>query len=336
MPAQWLSNRSDIPGKIAQALESSLHYLAQPAPNRRLRTGLFVFLALWALLALAQLLWSSLPSPQSQVPASTEVINPVSVQEAGRVSSEVNIERMMAWHLFGEAGAHPVSETVLVEPEVNEASLAGIEKGARETRLDLILRGVVASTADGEGHAIIEHKKKQAVYALDDRLPVSGRVTLVKVLPRQVVLDNGGNYELLTLFEETALDGQVKAAPQQTTAVTPGKAIDKRQDTATTQVAGSYRDKLYQDPQSLAEVVQISAVRNEGELLGYRIAPGQDQPQFEQLGFRSGDLVTAVNGITLSDPANTVRLYQALRSADEAVFELERNGQPLTIAVGLQ
>ena len=33
---------------------------------------------------------------------------------------------------------------------------------------------------------------------------------------------------------------------------------------------------------------------------------------FSQLGFKSGDLVTGVNGIDLNDPANTMRLYQTM------------------------
>jgi hypothetical protein len=47
------------------------------------------------------------------------------------------------------------------------------------------------------------------VYAVEDKLPVSGDVVLAKVMPRQVVLDNGGTYELLTLFEDTELDAQL-------------------------------------------------------------------------------------------------------------------------------
>jgi len=81
--------------------------------------------------------------------------------------------------------------------------------------------------------------------------------------------------------------------------------------------------------------VTISAVREDGQLLGYRVAPGKDKQQFEQLGFKPGDLVTSVNGIELNDPANTLRLYQAMRSASEAVFDLQRNDQPVTISVSL-
>ena len=52
--------------------------------------------------------------------------------------------------------------------------------------------------------------------------------------------------------------------------------------------------------------------------------------------FRPGDLVTSVNGISLDSPANTMKLYNAMRSAGEVVFELEREQQPLTLSVSLE
>jgi general secretion pathway protein C len=100
-------------------------------------------------------------------------------------------------------------------------------------------------------------------------------------------------------------------------------------------LARSYRDRLYQNPQSLADVVTVSAVRENGELQGYRIAPGKQQEQFKQLGFEPGDLVTSVNGIALDDPANTLRLYQTMRTANEAVFDLQRGDQTVTVSVSL-
>ena len=114
-----------------------------------------------------------------------------------------------------------------------------------------------------------------------------------------------------------------------------GKDIDKRQDDEATALASSYRERLYKDPQSLAKVVNVSAVREGDQLLGYRIRPGAEKEQFERLGFKAGDLVTAVNGVALNNPANTMSLYNAMRSAGEVVFELERDDQPLTISVNL-
>jgi general secretion pathway protein C len=339
LPAQWLSNSSDITGRVSAIIADALQALARPAGLRLLRRALLALFALWCLLALSRVIWTLLPLPESAVGSDVQVINPV--QQVARADSAetVDIQRMVSWHLFGEAGAEaPASEVVFPNEVTAESSRAGIEKGARKTRLDLVLRGVVASSEDGLGHAIIEHKKRQDVYAVEDKLPVSGEVVLAKVMPRQVVLDNGGTYELLPLFDDSALDAQL---PAQGAPVAPRvrpestRQLEQRNDSATTELARSFRERLYQDPQSLAEVVSVSAVRADGALLGYQVAPGKQREQFEQLGFKQGDLVTGINGIALNDPANTMRLYQTLRTANEAVFDLEREGQALSISVNL-
>jgi general secretion pathway protein C len=81
--------------------------------------------------------------------------------------------------------------------------------------------------------------------------------------------------------------------------------------------------------------VNVAAVRRGEQLLGYRVAPGRAREAFDTLGFRPGDLVTAVNGLPLSDPANTLRLYQAMRTASEAVFDLTREGEAISLTVSL-
>ena len=334
MSVQWLSKSGELSSRVAAALEPLQRRLLQPRSVWVLRRLLLGLLAVWLLYSLASLLWALFPA-EDPVPAEQELINPVIAQQARTGPAEVNLEEMRGWHLFGEVGAALPVEPVIPETDTTTAR-DGIEEGARETRLDLKLRGVVASTQDGLGHAIIEHRKKQAVYAVEDKLPVSGQVTLAKVMPRQVVLDNGGTYELLVLFEESELSGQVATPPARTPARprTPAQ-IDKRGDKETTSLAQGYRDRLYENPQSLADVVSVSAVRQEGKLLGYRIAPGKDQEQFSQLGFKAGDLVTSVNGIALNDPANTMRLYQTMRTATEAVFDLRRGEQQVSVSVNL-
>jgi len=342
LPAQWLSNSGDMPGRMTSSAAGMLHSLSRPTSVRRLRQVLLVLLLLWAVWALARLIWALFPAAEAPLQADAIVINPVSSSGAVASADDIDIEGMRAWHLFGEAGVQ--EKSAIAPPDANNVASAreGIEDGARKTRLDLKLRGIVASTADGMGHAIIEYKSRQSVYAVEDKLPVSGSVVLAKVMPHQVVLDNGGTYELLPLFEETTLDSQLSSLPapagsRQQAAGRPQAArqVDKRSEADTTALAQSYRERLYQNPQSLAEVVSVNAVREDGELLGYRIGPGKDKAQFEQLGFKRGDLVTGVNGVALNDPANAMTLYQTMRSASEAVFDLQRDNQQLTVSVSL-
>jgi general secretion pathway protein C len=345
LPAQWLSSSSEVSDRVSAGLTRSLQTLSQPENLRRLRAAVVFLLALWAVLSIARLVWALVPSP-APAEAPPAVVNPIVADVSAGPSDTVNIEQMRSWHLFGKAGAPvPVKEVQVVETPANERE--GIEDGARETRLKVVLRGIVASTEDGLGHAVIEYQNRQAVYAVEDKLPLPGKVTLAKVMPRQVVLNNRGTYELLTLYEDSPL-GQGKAAPARPAvrpaatrrapplpSVASATTIDKRDDAETTRLAQGFRDTLYSNPQSLAKLVRVGAVRRDGALLGYRVSPGQQADQFAQLGFKAGDMVTAVNGIKLDNPANTMQLYNAMRSAGEVIFEVERNNQPVTISVNL-
>lgn len=338
MPVQWLNSSSDFGARLNHSLESIVRFLTEPAIARRVRQLVIVLLCLWLIMSLVSLVWALYPAADVSSSENVKIVNPISQAPSGSTSTPVDIDKLQSRHLFGEANVDVPVAQVVEETPIAEASRDGIEEGAKETRLQLVLRGVVASTQDGLGHAIIEFKKKQAVYAVEDELPVSGKVVLAKVMRRQVVLDNGGTYELLTLSEDNELDAQIQQTPEPRPTVSKSAPaiVDKRTEQGATRLAQEYRDRLYQNPQSLAEVVAVNAVRQDGELLGYRISPGKDKAQFSQLGFKAGDLVTSVNGIDLNDPANTMRLYQTMRTASEAVFDLQRGDEVVSLSVSLQ
>ena len=210
MPAKWLSNTSDLSLRASAALENTLRSLARPDVAQRIRRVLFALFAVWAVLALAQLVWVLVPGQDESLPGDAVVINPANVAAPAADSAGLDIQRLQSWHLFGAVDATGAAGAV-VEPEPVAAASArdGIEKGANQTRLALKLRGVVASNEDGLGYAVIEYQSQQDVYAVEDKLPLPGKVVLAKVMPRQVVLDNAGTYELLELFEDSALDKQL-------------------------------------------------------------------------------------------------------------------------------
>ena len=333
MPTDWLGNASAVSGRAGVALMGALNAMAQPRRARRIRQAVLLLVVVWMLLSLTRLLWALVPNAENTNVAPPTVINPLSASSSRAIVAPVDIDRMVAWHLFGEAGA-TAQAVIEAATEVETDSREGIEDGARQTNLQLKLRGIVASTEDGLGYAIIENANQQAIYMVEDKLPVRGNVVLAKVMPRQVVLDNGGTYELLVLFEESTFS-TAEPMSAQTAAPAVSENIDKRGDDQATRLAQSYRQRLYQNPQSLAEVVNVSAVRENGALLGYRVSPGKDQEQFAQLGFKMGDVVTSVNGVSLDNPTNTMVLFNDMRSAKEAVFELQRDGQALTLSVNL-
>ena len=349
MPQAWRETLTAGAAGVGQRGQNLVLAWSRPERLRRLQLGLLVLLGAWACFSLARLGWSFLPAPATPVPPAKQLVNPASRGAAPDTGPSVDIDAAMGWHLFGEAGA--MSEEALAELALAQAQAtpkAGIEDGARETRLALTLTGIVATNEDGLGFAMIEHRGSEAVYAVGDELPVGRRVLLAKVLPRQVVLDNGGTYELLTLFEDSELDAQLagggapapaRAAPARSEAAAAADEAPAAEAVsagpAATDLAAQYRERLYNDPQSLADVVRITAVRQGDQLVGYRVSPGRAGEDFAALGFEPGDIVTGVNGLSLTDPANTVRLYQAMRQAREAVFDLTRDGETLSLSVRL-
>ena len=296
--------------------------------------------AIWMVFALASLVWSLVPPPAA-APVPADIVNPLVEPVAADSRRAVNIEEMVAWELFGTAAT--VAEEVPQESAAASAGeLDGIEDDAKETRLNLTLQGIVSSSIPEEARAIIESRNKQEQYAVGDELPAGRDVKVAKILPDRVVIDNQGTYELLLLFDSSSL----QATPGQRQPMEPAPAaaasaedaaerVDRRGNQDVTQLAENYRRRLYSNPQSLAQVVNISAHRDGGQLMGYKVSAGRDSEQFEALGFKSNDIVTGVNGIQLSDPGKAMELYRVMRTASEASFEVLRDGQQMTLVVGL-
>ena len=342
--------------RVETRLLQTVGVLSQPRHLQRLQWALLLICVVWALNSLAKLFWVVWPTPASS-PSEGSIINPaVAVSPPGAAREPITLDGAIGLGLFGDPSANLEPEA-LVTTAGGDNPREGIEDGARETRLALKLTGIVASTEDGLGSAVIEAKNAEATYAVGDELPVDGGVKLAKVMPTQVVLDNSGTYELLKLFEDSALSRlaeQSRAAEEPAlvpiaepaaaavstapTVSTPAQAVSaspKVSASEASQIASALRDQLYDEPQSLAQLVNVAAVRGDEGLKGYRVSPGKNPEAFRQLGFEAGDVITAVNGLSLSDPSNTVRLYQMMRDATDATFEIERGGGVTSLSVSL-
>lgn len=337
-------DRRDAAGEVLSRVGSAVTAaLSEPRATRRIQGLVLLLAGLWGVMSLVAIAWSFIPPRPAPAAPVGEIINPVREDAATANTAPVDIDRLAGLHLFGDPGSASAEELSRLEARRAAAvdARTGIEDDARESRLPLMLRGVVSARDDGLGYAMIEHRGEQAVYAVGDPLPVPGRVSLAKVLPSRVVIDNGGSYELLRLYEKDELSQQLGDRPRQVkgpsvpTRTTAGGAVPQAVDVERPGLAAQYRDRLYSDPQSLAEVVQVAPVRSGADLLGYRLSPGRAGEDFTALGFEAGDIVTAINGLSLSDPANTLKLYQAMRDEQSAVFELQRNGSALVLSVQL-
>ena len=184
---------------------------------------------------------------------------------------------------------------------------------APPTTLPLILTGVIADKSHpGAGQAIIGPNAADAkLYSVG--AAISGGASLHAVYADRVLLQRNGALETLML-PRTPLTGASYA---------PGPAPGARTAQA--------------NPSVLAGLVRVQPVFTQGKLSGYRIFPGgaHGSQAFMQLGLRPGDLILAINGTNLDDPARALEILQTLSSSGSASMTVSRNGTPLEVNLNL-
>ena len=309
-----------------------------PVALKRVQDALIILLVLWSLLSASQLLW--IPwrgSAIESVPALA--LNPP--QPSAQVALvAVDTSAVMGSGVFG--GIPDELDASLVTNERSD-NRDGIERNAAETRLPLSLTGIVASIEDGLGSAVIRTSGAEQVYAVGDGLPAPGQVTLAKIMPHSIVIDNNGTYELLTLYEGASLivpttpSREQRATPSDRTVAAPRLEAQPlvASEAKRREVAQRYRRALYETPEALASLLTVSPVQADGAIIGYRISPSKERAAFDALGFQPGDMVTGVNGLSLSDTTNTLKLYTLMKDATAATFDITREGGSVTISVDL-
>ncbi|MGI9293119.1 MAG: type II secretion system protein GspC, partial [Pseudomonadales bacterium] len=317
--------------KLATAEDSLAPYFEratafwQRLPQERVRTALCALLLLWLMLSAVQLLWTVLGKSDPSLPPADTVLGQSGAQQAASDSAVlIDMERVRSWQLFGGTEAAPAEE----EAVVPETQLSTAESNAEQTRLQIKLQGVIQTNSESEGRAIISYQGKQQQYAVGDELPVSNQVVLRRLLPDRVLIANRGKIEALYLFDKNAGSAAVAQSARAAPPKPPARAQRVRAGT-------DFRQRLLSNPSSLMELVRISEARENGEIVGYKVRPGKDKARFESMGFENNDVVTSINGITLDSPSSALQVFQMMRTAKEATFELQRAGEPVNLVVNL-
>ena len=184
-----------------------------------------------------------------------------------------------------------------------------------ETSLQLTLHGVIASPNPVLARAIVaDAAGNDNFYKIGDTLP--GNATLKEIHGDRIVIQRGGRLETLTLPKTSLNMSPAAATPSAPmSSNTPNKTYTLRE----------YRNALLNNPNEVADLVRITPKHEGGRFLGYQLQPGRDPQFMARYGLMPGDVVTAVNGITLDNPKG-MQLMKDLSKADTLDLEIDRNG----------
>jgi hypothetical protein len=85
-------------------------------------------------------------------------------------------------------------------------------------------------------------------------------------------------------------------------------------------------DSILAETAELTSFTRISPERQDGKAVGVRIFGIRPSTMLSKLGFMNGDRLDAVNGWDVSSPEQALEAYARLRTSDEILIALTRNG----------
>lgn len=256
---------------------------------------------------LGSLFWTLIPLPERArwAPAPGFV-------DPSQTSAAFSIEALAGAHLFGA-----------YEAVASTQSLAN----APDTQLNFTLIGILAGSRENESRALISKDNDDgAPYGLGQ--DVAPGVSLQAIFPDRVILSRGGKLETLRLDKDAPSSNIIPAGPS----ATVGGEVQEGTPAAA-QMLAQIKTQVLSDPTKAANFIRVQPLSGEGGLKGYRVYPGPDRNGFSAAGLKAGDVVTAINGVPLSDPGQALQLLQNLSTASQVTLSVDRNGVSQTVSV---
>ncbi|MFI3245252.1 MAG: type II secretion system protein GspC [Ferrimonas sp.] len=293
----------------------------------RLARWLTVLLGVGCCYVAAKVTWQVLPEPQSTPP----LWQPERAPHHG--GQAPTIEPLLALSLFGTVAETPVTPVEEV-PVVRE-----VITDAPKTTLRILLTGLVASSREDRGIAVIESAGKQETYSIGDKIDRTN-ASLHEVYADRAIILNGGRYETLMLdgMEYTPTSGATTERLRQSSVREDRPRAETTRSDETAEALADARDLLLSDPSKLTDYISISPVqdREVGGVKGYRLNPGkQGRALFTESGLQPNDLAVSINGYDLTDLGQAALFMGELPQLTDASVMVERDGQLTQIEFSL-
>lgn len=276
----------------------------------------FIFVLLIVLITqtFAELTWDIF-APSEKVSSASSQASFVRTNPSVTASSLSNVS---SYHLFGDAKK-------VIKPVAQQKVIS-----APETRLRLDLKGVFASSKASEALAIIASSKgKDKTYHIGDK--IVGGAVLHAIYNDRVILKRSGKLETLSLPKSKINSKTFYAKPDLSKGSSgQNNVLSSNPSQSQSKQLRAIRDTLLKDPAKIWQQIRINPVMKNGEVQGYTLAHN-DQKLMKALNLRKTDVITAVNGQSLNDPATLYGLTSSLSEQASLELSIERDGQPQVI-----
>ncbi|BBP45046.1 hypothetical protein THMIRHAS_04190 [Thiosulfatimonas sediminis] len=217
--------------------------------------------------------------------------------------------------LLGQVQVQPS----LVEAEPNKPQVDDLEN-LQSTQLNIKLTGILYTPNDAV--AVIEEGRNTLVLRAAEEL--RPQVQIEQIEPTFVVLNNRGKLEKLQLQESDIPQSPAGTAND----VAPSMALDPEK-------LAKIRSDVKKTPLALNRYVRFRNLNRDGKMYALQVWPRQERELFEGLGFKSGDKILAVDGVSVGDMGQDPKQFQQLLQKSQFRLQIERSGQLQDLFVSL-
>ena len=273
--------------------------------NRFLPVLLTLLLVIGCSYLLSQITWALIPDDSSALPMPTQRVNPAAAQK------RTDYSHISQAHLFG------IYQQSAATPQTQDAP---------DTRLNLVLKGVLSAEPMSKASVIISLGKngKEDMYSIGDQV---ASATLKEIYADRVILQRSGQLETLRMPDEFNDDFITRSAGSEQ----PDDSSTQIDTSSPGAALSDIREEILANPTSFGKYAIPVPYKKNGRLIGYRLTPQGDRTLFDVVGLDPQDVVIAVNGVQLDDPAEGLKALRELQSASQVNITVLRNGAELPL-----
>jgi len=222
------------------------------------------------------------------------------------------------------------------------------ETKAVKTTLSVRLIGTIYGGDPLSGAAIVENTSNKSINTFMVGDVLVQNATIKEVLREKIILDNNGRLEFVEV-EKTKLVRSRRSRKKKGT-VTPGIAPIAnspppqkfsedgfQRDGAKIEMTGEYRKKLLTtDFTKVLQDAKATPNMVDGELRGFQLTRIRSESIYEKSGLQNDDIIEEINGVSLNDTSQAIRLLQSLRNESSIELRINRGGSTMRFELSIQ
>ena len=262
--------------------------------------------------------------------------SPVSTPDVSKKLNYTTIRKdVVARNLFNSEGKVPDEKDPNSEPSESKSVFDATASCGR-SRLSVNLVGIIYSTNPRLSYATVREKgvKVVDVYRSGDSIIGNEEAVIYNITEDTVVMNNDGSKECLKMKKPK---GYKK--PQSITKADSSSGDDSdREELSTKQLDSAYVQKeLGPGFSKILESGRLVPYHKEGKMIGFKLIGVKSGSLWEKSGLKSGDVITDVNGTSMSQADKGFAFYEALQQDQKIRLEfLQKGKNPKTLNIEIK